>query len=204
MEYLAFALAWPRFIDKPLREAKREALTDHVAPLFDALELDGDIEHWSHSFWGGDELGTKVIRVVAASDDPEHAAAQTRAALTSYDSEHYRIEAPHEPERFRAFWGDGLDTWLEARARLSSLSVAAIEEELGKPLAWHARQNRPGHIWANQLGLTYMDEASVYARLADGYLEQLPLENADEETKAAMAKVRDHLGEAIDGLPELG
>ncbi|MDZ7745719.1 MAG: hypothetical protein U5K28_04050 [Halobacteriales archaeon] len=202
--YLTVALAWPRFIDKPLREAKREALTDHVAPIFDTLERDGEIDHWSHSFWGADELGTKVIRVIARADDPEHAADCIRSAMTTYESGDYRIEAPFDPERFRAFWGDNLDTWLEARARLSSLSVAAIEGELGEPLAWHAHQNRPGHVWSNQLGLTYMDEASVYARLADGYLEQLPLDNADEETKAAMETVRDHLGEAIKGLPDLG
>lgn len=200
--YLAVAVAWPRFIDKPLREAKREVLTDHVAPLFETLERDGDIDHWSHSFWGSDELDAKVIRVIAATEEPEHAATRLRDGLATYDPDDYRIEAPFDPERFRAFWGESLDTWLEVRARLSTLSVAAIEDGLGEPLAWHARQNRPGHVWANQLGLTYMDEASVYARLADGYLEQLSLENADAETRAAMETVRDHLGEATEGLPD--
>jgi hypothetical protein len=203
MAYLGFALAWPRFVDAPLREAKREAVVDHVAPAFDALREAGHVRHWSHTFWGEDELGTKVVRVVAATDDPEAAAARVREAFNEFEEgTEYRVAVPADLTRFRDFWGDELDTWLAARARLSTLAVAAIEGQLRESYAWHRRQNRPGHVWANQLGLTYMDEAAAYATLAHGYLEQVPAESASEESREALAAVRDHLEAAVDALPE--
>ena len=206
MEYLAFALAWPRFIDKPLREAKREALVDHVAPAFDALREEGTIAHWSHTFWGDDELGTKVIRCICGATDAEAAAERVTEAFTDlgFEAGHeFRVEAPYDPERFRGFWGDHLDTWFETKAGLSSLAVAAIEEELGESYSWHRNQNRPGHIWANQLGLTYMDEASVYQSLALGYFDQVPMANASEEQQAAFEQVREHMQAAADALPDV-
>lgn len=204
MEYLAVALAWPRFIDAPLRPAKRRALTEHVAPTFDALREDGHVAHWSHTFWGTDDLGTKVVRVVAGTDDPETAAERVREAFADFEEgTEYRVEAPYDPERFRGFWGAELGTWLEARARLSTLAVAAMEEQLGEEYAWHRRQNRPGHVWANQLGLTYMDEAAAYQRLALGYFDKIPMENATEEQRAAFEQVREHMEAAADALPEV-
>ena len=206
MEYLAAALAWPRFIDAPLREAKREALLEYVAPTFDALREDSYVTHWSHTFWGDDDLGTNVIRVVAGADDPDTAATHVREAYDEFGFEEgteFRVEAPFDPERFRGFWGASVDTWLEVRAGLSSLAVEAIEERLGESYAWHREQNRPGHVWANQLGLTYMDEAAAYQRLALGYFEQVPMGNASEEQQAAFDAVREHMEAAADGLPEV-
>ncbi|PSQ19784.1 hypothetical protein BRD04_09760, partial [Halobacteriales archaeon QS_9_67_17] len=122
MAYLGFALAWPRFIDAPLREAKREAVIDHVAPAFDALSETGEVRHWSHTFWGEDELGTNVVRVVAATDDPETAAAHVHDAFAEFeDGTEYRVTVPADLTRVRDFWGDEVDTWLAARARLSTL-----------------------------------------------------------------------------------
>lgn len=206
MEYLAAALAWPRFIDAPLREAKREALLEYVAPAFDALQEDGHVAHWSHTFWGTDDLGTNAIRVVAGTEDPESAAGHVRDAYEEFDFEEgteFRVEAPFDPDRFRGFWGASVDTWLEVRAGLSSLAVDAIEDRLGESYAWHREQNRPGHVWANQLGLTYMDEAAVYQQLAVGYFEQVPMENASDEQRAAFDAVREHMEAAADGLPEV-
>lgn len=205
MDYLAFALAWPRFIDKPLRDAKREALVDHVAPALDALQAEGAIEHWSHTFWGDDDLGTKVIRCVCGSDDAVASGERVTEAFTELgfeDGIEFRVEAPYEPERFRRFWGDHLDTWLETKAGLSSLAVAAVEEELGESYEWHRRQNRPGHIWANQLGLTYMDEAATYQHLAKGYLDHVPMSNATEKQQAVFEEVADHMAAAAAKLPD--
>ena len=157
MKYLAIALAWPRFIDAPLRAAKREVLVNHVAPAFDALQQQGTIAHWSHTFWGTDELETKVVRVVAGTETPTTAADAVR-------------------EQFN---------------------------QLGESYAWHRRQNRPGHVWANQLGLTYMDEAAAYQRLALGYFDQVPMETATDEQRAAFDKVREHMQAAADALPEV-
>jgi hypothetical protein len=204
MKYLAVALAWPRFIDAPLRAAKREVLVDHVAPAFDALQQQGTIAHWSHTFWGTDELETKVVRVVAGTETPTTAADAVREQFNQLEEgTDYRVESPFDPARFRGFWGGTLDIWLEARARLSTLAVAAIEEQLGESYAWHRRQNRPGHVWANQLGLTYMDEAAAYQRLALGYFDQVPMETATDEQRAAFDKVREHMQAAADALPEV-
>jgi hypothetical protein len=204
MEYLAVALAWPRFLDAPLREAKREALVDYVAPAFDALREAGHVAHWSHTFWGTDDLGTKVVRVVAGTDDPAAAAAAVREAFDGFEEgTEYRVEAPFDPVRFRGFWGEELDTWLAARARLSTLAVAAVEERLGESYAWHRRQNRPGHVWANQLGLTYMDEAAAYQRLALGYFDQVPMASASDEQRAAFEQVREHMQAAAEALPDV-
>ncbi|MFC7177709.1 hypothetical protein [Halosegnis marinus] len=204
MEYLAFALAWPRFIDAPLRPAKRRALVEHVAPAFDALRDDGTLAHWSHTFWGTDDLGTKVVRVVAGTEDATAAADAVREAFADFEEgTDYRVEAPYDPERFRGFWGGELETWLAARAHLSTLAVAAVEERLGESYEWHRRQNRPGHVWANQLGLTYMDEAAAYQRLALGYFDRVPMEGASEEQRAAFDAVREHMEAAADALPDV-
>lgn len=209
MEYLAVAVAWPRFLDEPLREAKREALVEHVAPALDTLQADGVLAHWSHTFWGDDDLGTKVVRCVCgvgeAVADPATAGEQVRAAFADLGFEEgveFRVEAPHDPDRFRRFWGDHLDEWLVVKAGLSSLAVAAIEEDLGESYAWHRRQNRPGHVWANQLGLTYMDEASVYQSLAIGYLDHVSETTVTEDQRTALAEVREHMEAAADLLPE--
>jgi len=206
MEYLAAALAWPRFVDAPLREAKREALLEYVAPTFDALRENGHVAHWSHTFWGTDDLETNVVRVVAGTDDPETAASLVREEYDGVGFEEgteFRVEAPFDPERFRGFWGASVDAWLEVRAGLSSLAVAAIEGRLGESYAWHREQNRPGHVWANQLGLTYMDEAAAYQQLALGYFEQVSMENANEKQRAAFEAVHEHMETAADGLPEI-
>lgn len=210
MEYLAVAVAWPRFLDQPLREAKREALVTHVAPALDALVADGLLAHWSHTFWGDDDLGTKVVRCVCgigdAAGDPSAAGDEVRAAFVDLGFEEgveFRVEAPHDPARFRRFWGDHLDEWLSVKAGLSSLAVAAVGEELGESYAWHRRQNRPGHVWANQLALTYMDEAAVYQSLAIGYLDHVSSATVTEDQRAALDEVREHMEAAAALLPEV-
>lgn len=206
MDYLAVALAWPRFIDAPLRDAKREALREYVAPTFDTLQAAGHVDNWSHTFWGTDDLGTNVVRIIARADEPETAAAHVREAFDEFgldEDASFRVEAPFDPERLRGFWGESVDAWLDVRAGLSSLAVDAIEGRLGESYAWHREQNRPGHVWANQLGLTYMDEAAVYQQLALGYFGQVPMANATDEQRAAFDAVREHMDAAADGLPDV-
>lgn len=206
MEYLALAVAWPRFVDGPLREAKRTVLLDHVAPALDALRADGAVDCWSHTFWADDNLGTNVVRCICAAEDAVAAGERVREAFVDLGLDNgveFRVEAPYDPARFRRFWGDHLDTWFRTKAGLSSLAVAAIREDLGESYAWHREQNRPGHIWANQLAMTYMDEAAAYQSLALGYFEQVPMENASDEQRAAFDEVREHMRAAADALPDV-
>jgi hypothetical protein len=204
MERLTFALAWPRFLDTPLRPAKREALVTHVAPVLDALVGEGILDGWTHVFWGGDDLGTKVVRCTAWGEDADAAADRLREHYTDEGFEEdreFRVAVSADSERAERFWGEHLGTWLEASSRLSTLSVAAIEGELGESLRWHVTQNRPGHVWANQLGLTFMDEAAVYQRLALGYLEHAA-SGTEGEQREAFERVREHMRAALDSLPE--
>lgn len=206
MDYLSLSVAWPRFVDPPLRAAKREALCEYVAPALSALSDAGTLDLWTHTFWGDDEvLGTNVVLSIVGAPDGERAAGAVREQFADRGLEEgtdFRVEQPYAPERMERFWGDHLEEWLRAKALLSSLAVAAIREELGESYAWHWRQNRPGHVWANQLGLTYMDEAGVYQRLARGYLEQVPAGNMTDEQADAMQKVKEHMDAAAELLPE--
>lgn len=206
MDYLSLAVAWPRFVDGSLRAAKREALCDFVAPALSSLQADGTVALWTHTFWGDDEvLGTNVVLSIVGAPEGGTAADAIADAFAERGLEagtDFRVEQPYEPERMERFWGDHLETWLETKARLSSLAVAAIRGELGESYGWHWRQNRPGHVWANQLGLTYMDEAGVYQRLARGYLEEVPGGNMTEPQRETMDRVKEHMDAAAELLPE--
>jgi len=204
MDRLTFALAWPHVLDAPLRAAKREALTEHVAPVFAALRADGTVEGWTHVFWGDDDLGTKVVRVTAWGPDGEAIAERLREHFEEAGLEEgreFRVALADEDTRRERFWGEYETTWLIASDALSDLAVAAIEGELGESLDWHVGQNRPGHVWANQLGLTYMDEAAVYQRLALGYLEHAA-GGVTEEGAATVERVREAMQEALGTLPD--
>jgi hypothetical protein len=204
MDRLTFALAWPRFIDEPLRAAKREALVDHIAPVFAALRAERVVNGWTHVFWGEDELGTKVIRVTAWGRDGERMTERLREHFEEEglaEGEAFRVALEDEDTRRERFWGEYETTWLIASDALSDLAVAAIEGELGESLDWHVGSNRPGHVWANQLGLTYMDEAAVYQQLALGYFEHAAggVSEAGAET---VERIRESMRAALDALPD--
>jgi hypothetical protein len=204
MDRLTFALAWPRFIDEPLRAAKREALVDHIAPVFAALRAERVVDGWTHVFWGEDELGTKVIRVTAWGRDGERMTERLREHFEEEglaEGEAFRVALEDEDTRRERFWGEYETTWLIASDALSDLAVAAIEGELGESLDWHVGSNRPGHVWANQLGLTYMDEAAVYQQLALGYFEHAAggVSEAGAET---VERIRESMRAALDALPD--
>ena len=203
MDRLTFAFAWPRLLDDPLRVAKRSALTDHVAPLFEACRAEGLVDGWMHVFWGDDPLDTKVIRVTAWGADGSAIADRLRDHLTSDGltaGVEFRIAREDEEPRRRRFWGELEETWLRATDALSSLAVGAVEGRLGEPLAWHVDQNRPGHLWANQLGLTYMDEAAVYQRLALGYFEHAT-NGTSTPSDERLPEIREAMGTALETLP---
>jgi hypothetical protein len=204
MDRLTLALAWPRFIEKPLRAAKREALCDHVAPVFAALRGERVVEGWTHVFWGDDELGTKVIRVTAWGRDGERLVERLREHFNGEGLEEgreFRVALEDEDTRREQFWGEYETTWLIASDALSDLAVAAIEGELRESLDWHVGANRPGHVWANQLGLTYMDEAAVYQRLALGYFEHAAGGVSDEGAET-VERIRESMQAALDALPD--
>jgi hypothetical protein len=203
MERLTLALAWPRFLDAPLRTAKREALTGYAAPVLDALAEEGIVHDWSHVFWGEDALGTRVLRCTVRAPDAEQARERLRTAYEAdglTEGEGFRVAVPADLDRAEGFWGEHLDTWLTAGAALSTLAVAAVRDELGEGLGWHAGQNRPGHVWANQLGLTYMDEGAVYQRLARGYLDHAAAGTSGDQ-RAAFERVRERMTAALESLP---
>lgn len=71
------------------------------------------------------------------------------------------------------------------------------DKGLGKPLSWHAKQNRPGHIWLNQLGLDNLQEAILSQRNAFGRLD-IVRDKIDIDFSGVMSRQRDLLKELVN------
>ncbi|MFC6785675.1 hypothetical protein ACFQFH_07100 [Halobaculum halobium] len=206
MDYLAVAVRWRQLgadSDGSLT-GKHRVLTQTVAPAMRETAADGKVELWFHSFWdaaGRYEVPTlRVVCGVDAGVDPATAGATVADALAArgVEEERFDVDPAYDAERLRGYWGEHLELWVEAKSRLSTLAVAAVEGGLGESYAFHRTVNRPGHVWANMLGCSYLAEAGVYTALARGYLRQLnlgegPQSDAVREAMAALDAASDHL-----------
>ncbi|UIO98750.1 hypothetical protein Hbl1158_09365 [Halobaculum sp. CBA1158] len=208
MNYLAVAVRWRELAadaDGSLA-GKHRVLTRTVAPAMRAATAEGAVSLWFHSFWdAAGRYEVPTLRVVCAVDDgvdPAVAGADAAGALSArgVDEASFDVDTAYDAERLRGYWGDRLDTWVEAKSRLSSLAVDAIEGELGEPYAFHRTVNRPGHVWANMLGCSYLAEAGVYTALARGYLRQLNL--GDGPQSDAVRRAMADLDAAAEHLPD--
>ncbi|QZP38050.1 hypothetical protein [Halobaculum magnesiiphilum] len=213
MDYLAVAVRWRELAadsDGALA-GKHRVLTRTVAPAMREAAAEGAVALWFHSFWdaaGRYEVPTlRVVCGVEEGVDPAVAGADAGDALSAraVPDDAYDVDLAYDAERLRGYWGGSLDTWVEAKSRLSTLAVAAIEGELGGSYAFHRTVNRPGHVWANMLGCSYLAEAGVYTALARGYLRQLnlgegPQSDAVREAMAALDAAADHLPDPMREL----
>ena len=203
MEYFVVAVRWLRLADDGLT-GKHRALVEHVAPAMRAAEAAGDVDRWMHSFWDASgRFDAPTLRVIVGTeDDPAESAAAVaeRLEASGVPADTYDLDTDFEAERLRRFWGARLDDWTAAKATLSSLAVAAIEDELGESFAFHRTVNRPGHVWANMLGCTYLDEAALYVALARGYLALL--NHGKGPGAGPVAEALSHLDAAAEGLPD--
>lgn len=206
MEYLAVAVRWRELAagtDGALA-GKHRVLTRSVAPAMRVATAEGGVSLWFHSFWdAAGRYDVPTLRVVCGTEaDLAEAGADAADALEAngVDADRYDVDLAYDAERLRGYWGDHLDLWVEAKSRMSTLAVAAIEGGLGQPYAFHRTVNRPGHVWANMLGCSYLAEAGVYTALARGYLRMLNLGDGpqSEAVREAMAA----LDEAADRLPD--
>lgn len=67
-----------------------------------------------------------------------------------------------DPDGMLKFWGrKNLETWAQMKALSSTLAIEAMRENLGDSYEEHVMKNRPGHIWLNQLGLSFLGEFQV-------------------------------------------
>ena len=206
MDYLAVAVRWRKLAadtDGALA-GKHRVLTRTVAPAMREATAEGAVSLWFHSYWdAAGRYETPTLRVVCGVDgDPAKAGADAAAALSARGvaEEAFDIDLAYDAERLRGYWGDHLDRWVEAKSRLSTLAVATVEGGLGQPYAFHRTVNRPGHVWANMLGCSYLSEAGVYVALARGYLRQLNL--GDGPQSAAVREAMDDLDRAAEHLPD--
>ena len=203
MEYFAVAVRWLRLADDGLT-GKHRALTSSVAPAMRAAEADGDVAFWMHSFWDASgRFDAPTLRIIVGTEgDPAESAAAVAEALEAngVPADAYDLDVGFEAERLRRFWGEHLDEWAVAKAALSDLAVAAVADDLGESFAFHRTVNRPGHVWANMLGLTYLDEAAMYVALARGYLQLL--NHGEGPDGGPVADALAHLDAAAEGLPD--
>ncbi|MFC7136995.1 hypothetical protein [Halobaculum litoreum] len=206
MEYLAVAVPWRDLAAETdgTLAGKHRVLTRVVAPAMREATDRGSVSLWFHSFWdAAGRYEVPTLRVVCGTDaDPVAAGADVADALEArgLDALGYDIDLAYDADRLRGYWGDHLAAWCEAKARLSSLAVAAVEGGLGEPYAFHRTVNRPGHVWANMLGCSYLAEAGVYTALARGYLRLLNL--GDGPQSAAVREAMAALDEAAAALPD--
>ncbi|WP_435129275.1 hypothetical protein [Halobaculum sp. D14] len=203
MEYFAVAVRWLDLVDDGLA-GKHRALCGYVAPACRAAESDGDIDRWMHSYWDASgRFDAPTLRVVVGVDgDPAAGAAAVADALDAVGvpAESFDVDEAYDAERLRRFWGDRVDDWTAAKAALSGLAVDAVEGQLGESYAFHRTVNRPGHVWANMLGCTYLDEAAMYVALARGYLRLL--NHGDGPSGGPVAQALADLDEAAARLPD--
>lgn len=208
MDYLAVAVRWRDLAadsDGSLA-GKHRVLTRTVAPAMREAAADGAVDLWFHSFWdAAGRYEVPTLRVVCGVDDgvdPAVAGAALADALAARGvaEERFDVDLTYDAERLRGYWGEQLDLWVEAKSRLSTLAVDAIEGSLGESYAFHRTVNRPGHVWANMLGCSYLAEAGVYVALARGYLRQLNL--GDGPQSAAVREAMADLDAAAEHLPD--
>ena len=206
MEYLAVAVPWRDLAaetDGSLA-GKHRVLTRIVAPAMREATDAGAVDLWFHSFWdAAGRYEVPTLRAVCGTRDlPEVAAADVADALEAHglDALDYDIDVAYDADRLRGYWGEQLDLWTEAKSRLSTLAVAAVEGDLGESYAFHRTVNRPGHVWANMLGCSYLAEAGVYTALARGYLRMLNLGEGPQSRSVREAMTA--LDEAAAHLPD--
>lgn len=211
MEFLAVAVPWRDHAadsDGSLA-GKHRVLTRIVAPAMREATAAGAVELWFHSFWdAAGRYEVPTLRVVCGTAGPPAVAgADVADALEArgLDALGYDIDLAYDADRLRGYWGERLELWVEAKSRLSTLAVAAVEGGLGEPYAFHRTVNRPGHVWANMLGCSYLAEAGVYTALARGYLRMLNLGEGpqSDSVREAMAALDEAAGHLPDPMREL-
>ncbi|WP_313695529.1 hypothetical protein [Halorarum halobium] len=203
MEYFVVAVRWLSLGDDGLA-GKHRALVEHVAPAMRAVEDAGEVALWMHSFWDASgRFDAPTLRVIVATDgDAAAAAAAVADSLEAHgvSADEFDLDTSFAAERLHRFWGEHLDQWAVAKAALSDLAVAAIADDLGESFAFHRTVNRPGHVWANMLGCTYLDEAALYVALARGYLQLL--NHGDGPDAGPVADALASLDAAAADLPD--
>jgi len=213
MNYLGVAVRWRELAADPdgALTGKHRVLTKTVAPAMREATADGEVALWFHSFWdAAGRYESPTLRVVCGVDDGVDAAVAGAAVADALSARgvaenQFDVDPAYDAERLRGYWGEQLDLWVEAKSRLSTLAVAAIDGSLGESYAFHRTVNRPGHVWANMLGCSYLAEAGVYTALARGYLRQLnlgegPQSAAVREAMAALDAAADHLPDPMREL----
>ena len=164
MQWMKLHFDWTGILNQTDFENKREVLLGHVVPLVKQLENNNLIEHWNHSF----QKGGNIVILLGISNGLD----KVDSKIAEWD-DHF-LEIDHlegDPDGMLKFWGrKNLETWAQMKALSSTLAIEAMKENLGISYNEHVMENRPGHIWLNQLGLDFLEEFQVNQNEAAGRL----------------------------------
>ncbi len=195
MQWMNLHFDWTEILNQTDLENKREVLLGHVVPLVKQLDDNNLIEHWNHSFQDGD-----IVILLGISNDWD----KVDSKIAEWNDSYLEIEhIEGDPDGMLKFWGrKNLETWAQMKALSSTLAIEAMRENLGDSYQEHVMNNRPGHIWLNQLGLDFLEEFQVNQNEATGRLTDF-LSIQKEQINSLRAESRE-IKHALQGFMQGG
>ncbi len=161
---------------------KRDVLLDVVEPAMETIDKSGVIENWDHSFQGakGALSNATILILISTKEEPEIIMSKLREILEDFEEKtHYDFKVG-PPKNMMEYWGEeNSEKFAKLRSLSSDLAIESMKGEveegsgLGKPRSWHVKENRPGHVWLNQLGFDNLQEAVICQRFSLLRLMQL-------------------------------
>lgn len=204
MEWIILDIAWRQISEeKNQLQSKFDVLINRLKPIMTDLEDSGDIEHWNHSFQNSTNRMDKpeIAVLIGVDGNTADVADELRSGLEAEElaeGNDFVLDASFHPSTMEEYWGkDHLERWAEMKARSSSLAIAAYEGDLGKDLQWHRQQNRPAHIWSNQTGCGFIEEAHIYQNMAAGYLHHTINAVDDEDTREQLEEAKNAMQQSL-------
>lgn len=191
MNWLKLFLNWDLIGEKESidrNHRKRDVLLNIAEPAMKTIHESGIIENWDHSFQGPKgELSNSTISILISTEvEPETIKSRLREMLKDFEEKRHYDFKVGPPKKMIEFWGDeSSDKFAKLRSLSSQLAIEAMRGELeesnglGKSRVWHVKENRPGHVWLNQLGFGNLQEAIICQRFS--YLRLMQLNKQMDE-----------------------
>lgn len=195
MKWIKLYLYWQDIAKKEGKkdlEAKEHMLFGYVDPLIKELKKSELIRRWNYTFQmsrdnppqpeiyillgiegNGKKVKTTIRDYLVKEGLRENGDGQKEFTISEIKCE--------PPAPMVNFWGkENIDNFTKMKELSSMLAMKAMRNKLGENYSWHVGNNRPGHIWSNQLGFGPLGEFKIYRLLAKGYLREFIKRQGDE------------------------